>query len=88
MCEIEYFDPEDWEYYVIFYTDDGVSICVYHMVAFEEFPDEHNIRLLIDELKEDESHGMTTLVHLCDIKVVDKQLGIDIMDENFLNWSA
>ena len=86
MDEIKGFDPQDWEYYVIFYTDDGVSICVYHMVGFEEFPDDHNIKMLVKELKEDESHGMTMLVSLCNIKVVDKQIGIDIMDENFLNW--
>jgi len=84
MCDVK-FDPHDWNHYVIFYTDDGVSICVYHMFGFEEFPDNHNIRMLIKELRKDKEHGMATLVDLCSIKVLDKQLGIDIMNENFLN---
>ena len=87
MGVIEFFDPQDWEYHVIFYTDDGVSICVYYMVGFDDFPDDHNIKMLVKEFTEDKSHDMSTLVHLCNIKVVDKQIGIDIMDENFLNWN-
>jgi len=79
-------DEFDYEFFVLFYTDDGISICVYHMVGFEEFPNNHDIKMLIEELKTDEELGMTTLVKLCKIKVVDKQMAFDIMKEDYSTW--
>ena len=79
-------DPQDCEHYVVFYTDSDDIICIYHMVGFEDFPDEHNINMIIKELKTDDELGMKELVKLCNIKIIDKALAMNIMDEEFDTW--
>ena len=77
----------DFEHFVLFYTDDGVSLCVYHMVGYHEVPGVSDIIALKEELRTNESLGMTALVNFCRIKIVDKELAINIMEEGYSSWT-
>jgi len=77
---------DDYEHFIVFYTDDGISVCVFHMVGYSEFPTDVDVIALKNELRNDESLGMTALVNFCSMKVVSREIAINIMEEDYSTW--
>lgn len=74
-------DLEQWTYWMVFYTDDGEIMEVYHALGLMEKPTAEETVGFINELRTDEEFGLGDKVDELKIKVVPKFIGLRIVEE-------
>ncbi len=63
-------DKDRWKYWLLFTEDRDGEMLFYHAVGFAEEPDDHNIQLAVEEVRDDEEFGLGEKVYDLDVRVI------------------